>query len=130
MSDRARRATAALLVVFGVVMAIIQSPNGLFPTHYTSDLLLFGGGGGFPNGLGRSLFAGSAGLGLLIAAAGLAVGAAPRRVGAVIGGAMVLFGLVLVATFRSSGNVLAARPSSSAVLVAVGLALAVGLSGP
>ncbi len=111
-------------------MAIVQSPNALFATRYTRDLLLFGSGNGFPNSFGRNIFAGSVGLGLLIAAAGLAVGAAPRRVGAVIGRAMVLFGLVLVVTFRSSGNVLAARPSSSAVLVAVGLALAVGLSGP
>ena len=130
MSNRARRATAVLLVVFGVVMAIVQSRNAVFATHYTRDLVLFGGGKDFPDSFGRNVFAGSTGLGLLITAAGLAVATAPRRIGAVIGWLLVLFGVVVVATFRSSGNVLAARPSSGAVLVAVGLALAVGLPGP
>ncbi len=129
MSDQARRATAALLIAFGLVMAVVQSRNAVFATHYTRDLLLFGGGKDFPDSFGRNVFAGSTGLGLLIAMIGLVVAAAPRRIGALVGGAMVLFGVVLLATFRSSGNVLAARPSSSAVLVAVGLALAVGLSG-
>lgn len=123
MSDRARRAFGALLVGFGAVMAVANSRNAAFPTHYTQDWVLFGGGTGFPDDFGRSVFAGSIGLGLVIAVAGVIIVVARGRIAAGLGLAMLLFGALIVVAYQSSGNVLAARPAGGAVLVAAGIAL-------
>lgn len=124
MSRRVRLSVAGIVAAYGVVVAIVNVRNGLLPTTFTRDWVLFGSGGDFPGDFGRNVFAGSIGLGVLLVLLAVAVAvtagsSAARPIAAVA----VVFGVVLVVLYDSSGNVLAAKPAVAAVFTAVGVFL-------
>ena len=123
MSRPLRFRVAAVVAVYALVVIVANARNGLVPTTFTREWVLFGGGA-FPGDFGRYVFAGSIGLGvlLLLLAAAVAV-TAGRPAARILGGLAVAFGVLLVALYSSSGNILAARPASAAVFTAVGLFL-------
>lgn len=123
MSRPVRLGVAAIVAAYALVVIVANARNGLLPSTFTSDWVLFGGGA-FPGDFGRNVFSGSIGLGvlLLLLAAAVAV-TAGRPAARLIGGLAVAFGVVLVALYSSSGNLLAAKPAGAAVFAAVGLFL-------
>lgn len=121
-----RLVVAALTGIYGLVVAVANARNGVVTTDFTprADWLLFGGDSGFPDDFGRNVFAGSIGLGIAFVGLAVLVGfvggtRVARPVGIVAGLASVL----LVATYRDTGNLLGAKPSAAAVLLAVALYL-------
>lgn len=124
MTGRVRVTVAVLVAAYGAVMMIVNARNGLLPTTYTRDWVLVGGSTDFPGDFGRNVFAGSIGLGLLflIVAAAVAV-TAGRAVARIVGATALLVALVLLVLYDDRGNLLGAKPSSAAVLAAVGLFL-------
>lgn len=126
MSARARASIAAIVAVYGLLVIVANARNGLLPTQYTSDWVLFGGSTDFPGDFGRNIFSGSIAFGILLLIMAAAVWfTAGRRIAVPVGVAAIAFALVLLVLYRSSGNLLAARPAVAAVLAAVGLFLVV-----
>ncbi|MEO7555419.1 MAG: hypothetical protein ABIV94_02280 [Acidimicrobiales bacterium] len=123
MSVRARRFTGALVGAFGVVVAVANSRNGAFASHYTSTWVLFGGSSDVPDDFGRNVFGGTIALGLVFVAVGAAIALLRGRIAGLVGLALAVLGGVLVVLYRSSGNVFAAHPAAGAVLIAAGIAL-------
>jgi len=123
VSRQARLTISAVVAAYGVVVIVANARNGLFSTTFTREWVLFGGGG-FPGDFGRNVFAGSIAFGVLLLIMAAAVWfTAGRRIALPIGAAAVAFAIVLVLLYRSSGNLLAARPGVTAVLAAVGVFL-------
>lgn len=124
MSRRVGLVVAAVVAAYGAVIILVNARNGLLPTSYTRDWVLIGGSTDFPGDFGRNVFAGSIGLGLLFLIVAVAVAVtAGRAVARVVGAVALLVALVLLVLYDDGGNLLAARPSSAAVLAAVGLFL-------
>lgn len=113
---------AGAVIGYSVILGIANARSGLFPSGYTSEFLIFSGGNGFPDDFGRNVFAGSIGLAILTGLAGLGGwrlwGTKPGRY---LGGVLIVFGVVLLFLYRSSGNLLGARPAPLAVIAALGL---------
>lgn len=123
MSRQARLTVSLIVAAYGVVVIVANARNGLLPTTFTSDWVLFGGGA-FPGDFGRNIFSGSIAFGVLLLIMAAAVWfTAGRRVALPIGAAAIVFAVVLIALYRSSGNLLAARPGVTAILAAVGVLL-------
>lgn len=121
-----RMVVAALPAAYGVVVAVANARNDVVTADFTprSDWVLFGGDSGFPDDFGRNVFAGSVGLGVLFV--GLAVLVAVvggTRVARPLGIVAGAFSVLLVLTFRETGNLLGAKPSAAAVLLTVALYL-------
>ncbi len=124
MTSRARLIISLIVAAYGALVVVANARNGLVPTEFTTDWVLFGGGG-FPGDFGRNVFGGSVAFGVLLMVMAAAVWfTAGRRAALPIGVAAVLVAVVLIALYRSSGNLLAARPGVTAVLAAVGVFLA------
>jgi len=124
MTGRVRVTVAALVAAYGAVMMIVNARNGLLPTTYTRDWVLVGGSTDFPGDFGRNVFAGSIGLGLLFLIVAVAVAVTAGRAAArIVGAVALLVALVLLVLYDDRGNLLGAKPSSAAVLAAVGLFL-------
>ena len=123
MSKQVRFRVAAIVAAYALVVNVANARNGLLPSTFTREWVLFGGGA-FPGDFGRNIFAGSIGLGvvLLLLAAAVAV-TAGRPAARFVGALAVAFGVLLVALYSSSGNILAAKPAGAAVFAAVGLFL-------
>lgn len=125
VSRQARLTISVIVGAYGIVVIVANARNGVLPTEFTRDWLLFGGGSGFAD-FGRGVFAGSIAFGvLLLVMAALVWFTAGRPIALPIGAAAILFAVVLIALYRSSGNLLAARPGVTAVLAATGVFLAV-----
>jgi len=123
VNQQVQRTVSVVVAVYGLIVIVANARTGLFPTQYTSDWVLFGGGA-FPGDLGRNIFAGSIGFGVLLLIMAAAVWfTAGRAVARPIGAVAILFGLLLLVLYRDSGNLLAARPGVAAVLVAIGVFL-------
>lgn len=123
VSQQLQRTVSLVVAAYGLVVIVANARNGLFPTQYTKDWVLFGGGG-FPGDLGRNIFAGSIAFGVLLLIMAAVVWfvtgqPAARPIGAVA----VLFGVLLLVLYDDGGNLLAARPGVAAVLVSVGVFL-------
>lgn len=126
-ADRGRTVVAVLTAAYGVLLVVANFRNDWVTNDFTrrGEMVLFGGASGFPGDFGRAVFAGTVGLGLLFAVLAALValwGGAPqvaRSVGAVAAAVSVL----LVLTYREDSNLLGARPSAAAVLLAVALYL-------
>ena len=128
MSRQARLAISLVVAAYGVVVIVDNARNGLLPTTFTTDWVLFGGGG-FPGDFGRNIFSGSIAFGVLLLIMAAAVWfTAGRRVALPVGAAAIVLAVVLIALYRSSGNLLAARPGVTAVLAAVGVFLVASAS--
>ncbi|MEJ7704097.1 MAG: hypothetical protein WKF47_10665, partial [Geodermatophilaceae bacterium] len=83
----------------------------------------------FPGDFGRNIFSGSIAFGVLLLVMAAAVWfTAGQRVAFPVGAAAIVFAVLLVALYRSSGNLLAARPGVTAVLAAVGVFLVASAS--
>lgn len=125
--SRPLRLTITLIVAaYGVIVIVANARNGVWPTQFTRDWLLFGGANDFPGDFGRNIFSGSIGFGVLLLVMAAAVWfTAGRRAALPIGVAAIVFAVLLIALYRSSGNLLAARPGVAAVLAAIGVFLAV-----
>lgn len=124
MSRQVRLVISIVVAAYGVVVIVANARNGLLPTTFTTDWVLFGGGGDFPGDFGRNIFSGSIAFGVLLLIMAAAVWfTAGRRVALPVGAAAIVFAVVLIALYRSSGNLLAARPGVTAVLAAVGVFL-------
>ncbi len=129
--SRARLSITIVVAAYGVLVVVANARNGVLPTDFTTDWLLFGGANDFPGDFGRNIFGGSIGFGLLLLLMAAAVWfTAGRRLALPVGVAAIAFAVLLVALYRDSGNLLAARPSVAAVLAAVGVFLAVSASAP
>ncbi len=124
MTRQARLTISVIVAAYGVIVVVANARNGLLPTTFTTDWVLFGGGSDFPGDFGRNIFGGSIAFGvlLLLMAAGVWF-TAGRRPALPVGAAAIAFALVLMVLYRSSGNLLAARPGVIAVLAAVGVLL-------
>ena len=118
-----RAAVAGVVAAYGLVVLVANVRN-VAGSSFTSDWLLVGGDTDFPGDFGRNVLAGSVVLGAIFLALAAAVWFTLGRPAArVVGSASVLAGLVLLVAYRGTGNLLAAKPSSAAVFVAVGLVL-------
>jgi hypothetical protein len=125
MSQRVRLSAAAAVAVYGLIVIVANFRNGLLPRAYTREWVLFGGSTDFPGDFGRNVFGGSIAFGVLLLVMAVVVWlVAGRRVALPIGLAAIAFSVLLLALYRSSGNLLAARPGVTAVLAAVGVFLA------
>lgn len=124
MSGRVRVIVAAIVAAYGAVMMLVNARNGLLPSSYTQDWVLFGGSTDFPGDFGRNVFGGSIGLGVLFLLVAIAVAlTAGRAVARIVGATVLLVALVLLVLYDDGGNLLGAKPSSAAVLAAIGLFL-------
>lgn len=124
MSRATRTAFSAVLAAYGVLVVVANLRNGILPSAYTSEWVLFGGGGDFPGDFGRNVFGGSVGLGvliLLLAAAGWLF--AGRRAAVPVGALAATFAVLLLVLYDDGGDLLAARPAPTAVIAAAGLLL-------
>ncbi|MGI8692573.1 MAG: hypothetical protein ACR2JK_06680 [Geodermatophilaceae bacterium] len=120
-----------VVAAYGVLVVAANARNGVLPTDFTTDWLLFGGANDFPGDFGRNVFSGSIGFGVLLLVMAAAVWfTAGRRLALPVGAAAIAFAVLLIAMYRDSGNLLAARPGVTAVLAAVGVFLAVSASAP
>lgn len=124
-ADRDRIVVAVLTAAYGVLVAVSNARNSWFTNDFTSrgDVVLFGGDSGFPGDFGRAVFAGTVGLGLIFVglAAVVALGRREPRVTRGVGAVAAALSVLLVLTYREDGNLLGARPSAAAVLLAVAL---------
>lgn len=124
MTRATRTGFSAALAAYGIVVVVANLRNGILPSAYTTEWVLFGGSTDFPGDFGRNVFGGSVALGVLIvvlAAVGwLLVG---RRAALPVGVLVVAFAVVLLLLYDDAGNLLAARPAPTAVIAAAGLAL-------
>lgn len=134
MSRRTGRlAVAAATAAYGIVMVVANWNNYFITNDFTprSKWVLFNGSSGFPDDFGRSVFPGTIALGLMyIAVAALVALLAGTRPARVAGGVLVTVSLLLVVTYREDGNLLGARPSAAAALLAVGLYLVASAFSP
>ena len=115
-----RVAVSVMTASYGALVIVANARNDIITSDFTSDWVLFGGGGGLPGDFGRNVFAGSVALGaLFLLLAAVVWFTAGTRVA--LGPAVVAAGLslVLLVTYRDSGNLLAARPAAAAVMLAV-----------
>jgi hypothetical protein len=125
VNSRTRLAVSAIVAAYGVLVIVVNARNGFLPTTFTTDWILFGGSTDFPGDFGRNVFGGSIAFGVLLLVMAVVVWlVAGRRVALPIGLAAIAFSVLLLALYRSSGNLLAARPGVTAVLAAVGVFLA------
>jgi uncharacterized membrane protein YphA (DoxX/SURF4 family) len=116
---------AVLTAAYGVLVAVANARNAIITSDFTREWLLFGGRTDFPGDFGRNVFAGSVALGLLfVVLAGATLLTAGRSSARWTAGIAAAFSLLLVAAYRDTGNLLAARPSAAAVMLAVALYLA------
>lgn len=130
MTRKARLSISLIVAAYGLVVIVANARNGLLPTTFTSDWVLFGGGA-FPGDFGRNIFSGSIAFGVLLLIMAAAVWfTAGRRVALPIGAAAIVFAVVLIALYRSGGNLLAARPGVTAILAAVGVLLVASALAP
>lgn len=124
MTGATRTGFSAALAAYGIVVVVANLRNGILPSTYTTEWVLFGGSTDFPGDFGRNVFGGSVALGVLIvvlAAAGwLLIG---RRAALPVGVLVVVFAVVLLVLYDDAGNLLAARPAPTAVIAAAGLVL-------
>lgn len=124
MTARTRLAVAGVIAAYAVVVMVANARNGLLPSTFTRDWVLFGARNDFPGDFGRNVFSGSIGLGMLLLVVAVAVAlTAGRPVARAVGATAVIFGVLLVALYDSDGNLLAARPAGAAVFAATGLFL-------
>ncbi|MBA3280572.1 MAG: hypothetical protein H0U22_18095 [Geodermatophilaceae bacterium] len=124
MSQRVRLSAAAAVAVYGLIVIVANFRNGLLPRAYTREWVLFGGSTDFPGDFGRNVFGSSIGFGILMLVLAAAVAViAGRPAARLIGSLAVAFGVLLVALYSSSGNLLAAKPAGAAVIAVVGLFL-------
>lgn len=120
---RGRALAAGVIAAYGLLLVVANVRNLAGP-DFTTDWVLFAGRTDFPGDFGRNVFAGSVLLGVLFALlAGAVWLTAGRSAARVVGIASALLGVVLLVAYRDGGNLLAARPSSAAVFLAVGLFL-------
>lgn len=120
---RRRVAVGGLIAGYGLVVLVANIHN-IAGSAYTRDWLIFGSRTGFPGDFGRNVFPGSVLLGLLLVALGAVAWLTAGQPSARISGAVaVALAVVLIIVYRDSGNLLAAKASSAAVLLAVGLYL-------
>jgi hypothetical protein len=115
-----RLAVSVLTAAYGVLVIVVNARNDVLTTDFTTRWVLVGGRSGFPGDFGRSVLGGSVALGVLIVVVAAVVWLTAGRPSArLLGGVVALMALLLVATYRQSGNLLAARPGAAAVLLAV-----------
>lgn len=117
---------AGFTAAYGLVMAIANARYHVVTNNFTpgSDFVLFTGGSGFPDDFGRNVFSGTVALGALFVVLALVVAlAAGTRPALTLGAVLAVLACVLVATFSSEGNLLGAKPSAAAVLLAVAIYL-------
>jgi ABC-type proline/glycine betaine transport system permease subunit len=115
---------ALMTAAYGALVAVANARNDVITNDFTTRWVLVGSRTDFPGDFGRNVLAGSVALGVVILAIAVAVWfTAGDRAGRAVGVVASLFAVLLVATYRDSGNVLAARPSAAAVLLAVGVYL-------
>ena len=123
MSRQLQRTVGLVVAAYGLVVIIANARTGLFPTQYTRDWVLFGGGA-FPGDLGRNIFAGSIAFGVLLLIMAAVVWFVTGQPAArPIGVVAILFGVLLLVLYDDGGNLLAARPGVAAVLASVGVFL-------
>lgn len=118
----ARSTVAVIVAAYGAVVAVANARNPGLGRDFTrrDEWLLFGGDSGFPADFGRNVFPGSVALGIALVALAVLVALLAGRSRAWIGGGVAgAVALLLVVTFRDDGNLLGAKPSVSAVLLAV-----------
>jgi uncharacterized membrane protein YphA (DoxX/SURF4 family) len=122
---------ALMTASYGALVAVANARNAVVTSDYTREWVLFGGRTDVPGDFGRNVFAGSVALGLvfvlLAGATLLTAGRSSARWPAAVAGA---FSLVLVGAYRDTGNLLAAKPSAAAVMLAVALYLAASAPRP
>lgn len=124
MTPANRTGIAAGLAVYGVLVIVANLREGLFPTTYTGDWVLFGSSTDLPGDFGRNVFGGSVALGVLIVGYAVAMWMlAGRRAALVTGAVAVAFAIVLLVLYDADGNLFAARPAPLAVIAAAGLLL-------
>ncbi len=124
---RGRTLVASVVAAYGLLV-VVANVHNLAGPDFTRDWVLVGGATDFPGDFGRNVLAGSVILGILIALLAAAVWfTAGRPAARIVGLAAALVGVVLLVAYHDAGNLLAAKPSSAAVLFATGLFL---LSAP
>lgn len=124
---RDRITVAVLTAAYGVLVVVSNLRNAWLTNDFTrrAEVVLFGGDSGFPGDFGRAVFAGTVTLGLLFVVLAVLVvlwGGTPL-IARAVGAAAAAFSILLILTYREDGNLLGARPSAAAVLLAVALYL-------
>lgn len=123
LDARQRALAAGVVAAYGLIL-IVANVRNVAGAGFTSDWVLFAGATDFPGDFGRNVFAGSVVLGIVFIALAAAVWLTAGRAAArMVGFASALAGLVLLVAYHDGGNLLAAKPSSAAVLFATGLFL-------
>ncbi len=124
MTRDTRTAFVAVVAAYGALMIVANIRNGVLPSDYTTDWVLFGGASDVPGDLGRNVFGGSVALGAFIV--GLAAVMwllAGRRAALPAGTVALAIAVLLLVLYDDGGNLLAARPAPAAVIAAAGLLL-------
>ncbi len=124
MTRDTRTAFVAVVAAYGALMIVANIRNGVLPSDYTTDWVLFGGASDVPGDFGRNVFGGSVALGVLILVLAMVLWLlAGRRAALPAGAVAVAFAVLLLVLYDDGGNLLAARPAPAAVIAAAGLLL-------